>query len=455
MTNTDSKAEPASHTATDERPLKYQEARTLYECPGYLAVVQVLDENGKRLAAALRRDAIELHTEDDVKYLFDLEGRVLREETRSEYRFRGCSHQGSISRKGSRGLIRSRLNPEELEQFCRRAWTTACAFSTAVQVQAAIKRRHPDCDDSVDTVREMIQKVVDWTPERLEEEVKRFSRIYQPIPILPPDHYASLVVQATEGCSFNTCTFCNLYRNQPFRVRDAEAFDRHVRAVLAFHGAGLCRMDNIFLGQANALVTPQSRLETLLRTLNRYVELPDPDSSPRASWASEHPLRFIGIGSFLDGFTGLKKSAEDYDRLRRLGLRRTYLGVETGSDALLAWLKKPATTDDMLATLKLLHEAGIHNDVILLVGAGGDKWADEHVEQSLEFLARAPLERGDRIYLSDLISYQETPYPEALASIGARALTTDQMAEQRNRLRDGARELGLQAVPYRVEPFIY
>lgn len=433
----------------------YQAERTLYDCPGYLAVVQVSSPEHGRLAAALRRDALEIHTEGEKKYLFDLEGRVVREETRSEYRFRGCSHQGSLARKGSRGMERARLSRDDVDALCRRAWQIACALADLVENGEKVTRCHPPGGATVESVRPILRKAAEWTPERLAGETGRFARVYQPIPILPPDHYASLVLQATEGCSFNTCTFCNLYRNLPFRVRDTEAFDRHVRDALAFHGAGLYRMNTIFLGQANALVTPQPRLESLLTTLGKYVDFPDPDSEPRASWAAGQPLRFLGIGSFLDGFTGLKKSADDYDRLRRLGLRRVYLGVESGSDRLLSWLKKPAATDDMLRTLNLLHEAGVRNDVILLVGAGGDKWADEHVEQSLEFLAKAPLERGDRVYLSDLVAYPETPYPEALAGIGSKALTPEEMTEQREVLRDGARELGLQAVPYRVEPFIY
>ena len=44
--------------------------------------------------------------------------------------------------------------------------------------------------------------------------------VYSPVGILPPDQYLALVVQATRGCAFNTCTFCDLYRDG-YRVKSA------------------------------------------------------------------------------------------------------------------------------------------------------------------------------------------------------------------------------------------
>ena len=50
-------------------------------------------------------------------------------------------------------------------------------------------------------------------------DISRFHQIYKPISILPPDQYQALVLQATEGCSFNTCTFCALYRDRRFHIK--------------------------------------------------------------------------------------------------------------------------------------------------------------------------------------------------------------------------------------------
>ncbi len=434
--------------------LNYQANRSLDRCPGFVAVLQVRLPGGRRLAAALRRDALEVHTSDDVQYLFDYEGRFLRATTELEFRFRSHSHRGLIARKEPGRIVREHLSPEELERSCRNAWEAVRSLLGGIE-SGCVTRFHPAESPAHTAIVPVLRRAAAYPPERLALDGKRFSGIYQPVPILPPDQYSCLVLQATEGCSFDSCTFCNLYRGVPFRIRDADTFSGHIRRALAFHGEGLRRMNTIFLGQANAIAAPQARLEGLLEVLGQHVELPDPDVFTKPSWVSEHSLRFLGIGSFLDGFTGLKKTASDYSRLRRRGLTRVYLGVESGSDRILQWMKKPATTGDMHGTLRHLKDAGMRRDVILLVGAGGNRRATEHLNASLDFLATAALEKEDRIYLSDLVPYPNTPYPKALEAIGSRPLSPEEMDAQRTALRNGARELGLQAVPYRVEPFVY
>ncbi|HSP92578.1 MAG TPA: hypothetical protein VLN08_16805, partial [Vicinamibacterales bacterium] len=67
-------------------------------------------------------------------------------------------------------------------------------------------------------------------------DADRFRLVYGRVGILPPDQYLSLVVQATEGCSFNSCTFCDLY-HEGYRVKTPEEFRRHVADVLGYLGA--------------------------------------------------------------------------------------------------------------------------------------------------------------------------------------------------------------------------
>ena len=115
----------------------------------------------------------------------------------------------------------------------------------------------------------------------------RFSLVFGRVGILPPDQYLSLVVQATEGCSFNTCTFCELYR-EGYRVKTPEEFRQHVSGVLSYLGASASlRSRGIFLGAANALAVPMARLLPIFETL-----LEELDAARR------------GVCAFVDGFTG-------------------------------------------------------------------------------------------------------------------------------------------------------
>ncbi len=441
----------------------YQRQRALNECPGFLASVQVdAGANVGPLFVALRSDALEIYTADDTQFLFDLEGRPVRFSTPNEYRFRGVSHQGSVARKRSReqggGFERSRLAAAELERCCAEAWTTGTHAHRALAGPGEPAWAHPDPAQARAQLLPILAKIVGFTPSRLAAEAIRFAEIYRPVPILPPDHYASLVLQATEGCTFNTCTFCALYRGTTFRVRAVDEFEQHIDAALAFHGEGLRRFTQIFLGQANALAVPQPRLVPLLEAIRRRLELPDASEGPgpaRPSWAQGHRTRFLGIGSFLDGFTGLAKSVADYEELRALGLTRVYLGVESGSADLLRFVDKPAQPDEILETLRRLKAAGLATDVILLVGVGGAAFAEEHVRATLEFLTASPLRPGDRVYLSEMVESPAAPYGEHMDAKGRARLTPAETREQKAQFGDGIRRLGLQAVPYRIEPFIY
>lgn len=75
--------------------------------------------------------------------------------------------------------------------------------------------------------------------ERLQAERKTFLSIFKPISILPPDQYLAVVLQAEEGCSWNRCTFCTLYRDRPFRIKSPTEFRRHAQQVKAFLGESL------------------------------------------------------------------------------------------------------------------------------------------------------------------------------------------------------------------------
>jgi len=129
-------------------------------------------------------------------------------------------------------------------------------------------------------------------------DAKRFAQVYSPIGILPPDQYLSLVVQGTTGCSFTSCTFCDLY-HEPYRVKTALEFEQHLERVRAYLGASLSlRRRSIFLGAANALAAPLPRLIEWFNLLVRELE-----------------AKKRGVGAFVDGFTGARRTTGDFQTL--------------------------------------------------------------------------------------------------------------------------------------------
>ena len=225
-------------------------------------------------------------------------------------------------------------------------------------------------------------------------DADRFHLVFGHVGILPPDQYLSLVVQATEGCSFNTCTFCDLYR-EGYRVKTPEEFRQHVAGVLGYLGASASlRSRGIFLGAANALAVPMARLLPIFEIL-----LDELDAARR------------GVFAFVDGFTGVRKTSAEYRLLSHLGLRRVYVGLESGHDPLLAFVRKPGTAADAIETVRAIKAAGVQAGVIVMTGLGGERFAEGHERDTAAAINAMGLGEGDLLYFSDLVEVPSTSYP--------------------------------------------
>lgn len=279
------------------------------------------------------------------------------------------------------------------------------------------------------TQREALQArlkdILGWSPEALEADAARFRSVYLSIPILPPDQYGALVVQATEGCSYNQCTFCRFYRDRPFRAKSPQQLSAHLRAVREFFGEGLRLRRGVFLADANSLVLSQARLLEAFELL--HAELPLASGKSR------------GVYSFIDAFSGMPKSLADFRALAERGLRRVYLGLESGCDDLLRFLGKPATADEALEVVRRLRAAGVQVGIIVMVGAGGDRFAARHLEETLAVVNTMQLGPGDFLYLSPLAAAPDSPYRQQEREAGIRPLTEAETDAELRALKAGLR----------------
>ena len=286
--------------------------------------------------------------------------------------------------------------------------------------------------------RERLRAILAWTPERLLEERERFERAYLPLGILPPDQYLAIVLQATVGCSWNRCSFCSFYADRPFRARDEREFEAHVAAVAALLGRGARLRRSLFLADGDALVLSNARLLPLLRAA-----------------ASAFPGR--PVSGFVDVFTGIAKERSAWEELARHGLERVQVGVETGDDDLLRWLGKPGSAADARAFVLTLKGAGLRVGVILLVGAGGARFAERHVARSIDLVSGLPLGPGDIIYLSPFLDRPDSAYARRARQEGVRALRPDEMDAQHRVLRDALKRArpGARVALYDIREFLY
>ena len=245
-------------------------------------------------------------------------------------------------------------------------------------------------------------------------DVARYHQVYKPVGILPPDQYMAVVLQATEGCSFNTCTFCNFYRDRPFRIKPPDSFRAHALAVKDFLGDGLSLRRTIFLGDANALVVPMPRLVPTLEVAREVYDVE----------------RLGGIYAFLDGFSGEKKSAQDYSVLAGLGLKRIYIGMESGNAPLLQFLHKPGRPEDVVNAVQAIKAGGIAVGIIVLLGAGGKTYAQDHVRDTITAINAMPLDLDDLVYFSELVESEDLAYTQAAYQSRLQPLTPEERTAQ-------------------------
>ena len=186
----------------------------------------------------------------------------------------------------------------------------------------------------------------------------------------PPSEADSLILPVTDGCSWNRCTFCEMYTapQKRFRPRDeAEVFDSIKRCGDQF-GDGVKR---IFLADGDAMTLSTRRLANVLQAIRRDL----PGVRRVSSYCLPRNLR--------------KKSAEELGELADLGLSLVYVGAESGDDEVLAKINKGETFASSLDALQKLQQAGIKRSVMILNGLGGQVLSRQHALNSARLMNEA------------------------------------------------------------------
>lgn len=377
------------------------------------------------ITVRIRPAAINLLVGDEApSYSFDLAGRLI-----------GAFVDGVNYRRGLDNRVLCKWR--EVGGARQRRWLTG---EEAASFLANVYRLAGHAADATADPRLAVLR--GWDAARLQADAARFAEVYRPVSILPPDQYLALVLQATEGCSYNRCIFCDFYRDRPFRVKGPDELRAHIAAVRAFLGPAIGLRKSLFLADANALVAPMPRLRAWLDVI-----------------ADAHGLPAGGIYSFMDAFDVHRKTAADWAELAVRGLRRVYIGMETGDDALLRWLRKPGTAGDVIEAVRLLKGAGIAASVIVMTGIGGQQFAAGHVAHTVSALNAMPLGRGDIIYFSPFVDQPRSEYDLAAAEAGVTLLSEAEMSAQEAAIRAGLRPYDPAHPPqqsrYDIREFIY
>lgn len=179
----------------------------------------------------------------------------------------------------------------------------------------------------------------------------------------PPSESESLILPVTDGCSWNKCTYCEMYTapQKKFRVRDEqETLDAIRQCGEQFAG----EVQRVFLGDGDAMVLSTRRLMALLAAIKDHL----PKVRRISSYCLPRNLRL--------------KSAQELLELREAGLSLVYVGAESGDDEVLQKVNKGESFDTTRDALDKLGAAGITRSVMLLNGLGGRLLSSQHAENS-------------------------------------------------------------------------
>lgn len=195
----------------------------------------------------------------------------------------------------------------------------------------------------------------------------------------PPSEAESLILPVTDGCSWNHCTFCEMYTapQKKFRAREEAEIIDSLRLTGERYGGQIRR---VFLADGDALVLPTRRLLTILEAIRTHL----PAVRRISSYCLPRNLR--------------KKSQQEINELAAAGLSLAYVGAESGDDAVLAKVNKGETFASTCAALEKLGAAGIGRSVMILNGLGGQALSPQHAENSARLANAAQPE-----YLATLV----------------------------------------------------
>ena len=178
----------------------------------------------------------------------------------------------------------------------------------------------------------------------------------------PPSEARSLILQVTNGCSWNQCTFCEMY-TQPqkkFRLRPLDEVENFV--VAAARSSAPVR--RVFLADGDAMTLSFRRLKDIMEVINRHM----PDVQRVSSYCLPRNLK--------------NKSVEQLQVLREMGLNLFYVGCESGDDLVLDRVNKGETFESSAEALRKIKAAGSRSSVMILNGMGGVKYSEQHAKNS-------------------------------------------------------------------------
>jgi radical SAM superfamily enzyme YgiQ (UPF0313 family) len=231
--------------------------------------------------------------------------------------------------------------------------------------------------------------------------------VFEMGPIRPPSEAQSLLIRVTRNCPWNKCEFCHTYKEEPFSFRSVEEIKKDIDQVKAitdeirqsswrmgFGGGTNQQVLRVLFGQAGRDNQAFQSVAGWLYFGGSQAFLQDANSLIAKTADLVEILKYLKeklpsiqrITSYARAKTLAKKSVEELKELREAGLSRIHVGMESGYDPLLQYMKKGVTAKEQILGGRNVVESGISLSEYVMPGLGGQRWWREHAVETARVL---------------------------------------------------------------------
>jgi len=181
----------------------------------------------------------------------------------------------------------------------------------------------------------------------------------------PPSEARSLIFQVTLGCSFNECSFCDMYRSKKYSERPWD----EIKLEIDMMAKQMPDTTRVFLADGDALNLDADYMVKIVKYI--YDKFPNLER----------------ISCYAMPMNLLKKTPEELKKMHDAGLDMLYLGIESGSDIVLKKVTKGATSKTIIKSVNKAKDAGYVMSCMVILGLGGRKYSKEHVQGTAEVIS--------------------------------------------------------------------
>ena len=165
----------------------------------------------------------------------------------------------------------------------------------------------------------------------------------------PPYEADTPIIRLTDGCTYQKCNFCSLYKAEPFHMTSLEQFEKDLDEIKSYQP----NARRLFLTGANPFALSYERLKPYILTVRDYL------------------IKCQSIAMFASVRDIKNKEVWQLKKLRAMGVNGLSIGTESGDDETLLLANKGYTSEDILTQCRKLDEAGIEYYFVYMTGLAG------------------------------------------------------------------------------------